>query len=239
MNIEILLVIIGIIIAIIFGYFQVIVPFVKGEVKFSMSWPFVVKDTVSTIIKTGSQPNGHLSANGYSVGRFRANVYLDLLGGGDQVFDRHNLNFNYQHKWVLLPNSIQKKRESWIKEEENEAKINGSAFFNGPAIRLHSFQLNVYQSSGGDERKMPLLQFRPTCWYDYVVSNRRIDMGVSVPEKSFTTIRAEYADERTLILTRKIDWIQLSNILTVSVVLVTEDCWTLLGLRTNLVLVKS
>ena len=246
MDIQIILVIIGIIIAIIFGCFQVIVPFVKGEVKISKSWPFVVKATVSQNIQTGEPNtkeqqqqdilvNGPLSAIGYSVGRFRANVYLDLLGGGDQAFDRQSLNFDYQHEWMLLPNPIQEKREPWIKEEENEAKIKGSAFFNGPAVRLHSFQINVFQSSGGDERKRPLLQFRPTCWYDYVVSNRRIDMEVFVPEKGFTTIRAEYADERTLIITRRIDWVQLSNILTVSVVFVTKDRWTLLGLRTNLV----
>jgi hypothetical protein len=239
MNIEIILVTIGVIIAIIFGYFQVIVPFVKGEVKISKSWPFVVvKDTVNPKTKkktTNPIVNGPLTDIGYSIGQFRANVYLDLLGGGHQVFDRQNLNFDYQHEWVLLPNPIQEKREPWIKEEENETKIKGSAFFNGPAVRLHSFQLNVFQSSGGDERKRPLLQFRPTCWYDYVVSNRRIDMEVFVPEKGFTTIRAEYADERTLIITRRIDWVQLYNILTVSVVLVTKDRWTLLGLRTNLV----
>ncbi len=38
-----ILTIVGLLIAIIFGYFQVIVPFVKGEVKFSKTWPFVTK----------------------------------------------------------------------------------------------------------------------------------------------------------------------------------------------------
>ena len=36
-----LLTILGIIIAIIFGYLQVVVPFIKGEVRFSKRFPYV------------------------------------------------------------------------------------------------------------------------------------------------------------------------------------------------------
>jgi len=43
-----LLTIIGVIIALIFGYLQVIVPFVKGEVRFSKKFPFVIGTTTET-----------------------------------------------------------------------------------------------------------------------------------------------------------------------------------------------
>lgn len=242
MDIQIILVIIGIIIAIIFGYFQVIVPFVKGEVKISKSWPFVVKATISQNIQTEKSntkeqqqiamfKNAHSSDIGYQVGRFRANVFMDLLGGGDQVFDRQTLKFNYQHEWVPLPKPIDAQRERWIAEEQMKAKSKGrTAPYNGPAVRLHSFQLTL---SGGDEKKSPILQFRPTCWFDYVVSNNSIDREVFVPGKGITTIRDEYADEGTLIQRKGIAWVQLSNILTVTVVLVTKDKWTLLRSRSD------
>ena len=43
-----LLTILGIIIALIFGYLQVVVPFIKGEVRFSKRFPFVETAEVST-----------------------------------------------------------------------------------------------------------------------------------------------------------------------------------------------
>ncbi|HYU98450.1 MAG TPA: hypothetical protein VE977_06460, partial [Pyrinomonadaceae bacterium] len=46
-------------------------------------------------------------------------------------------------------------------------------------------------------------------------------------------IRNEYADISRLINTRNVNWVELSNILTVSIVLVTRDNWTLLGQRTS------
>lgn len=171
--------------------------------------------------------------NRYKIGRFSANVYLGLLGGGDQVFDYKTLEFEYEHKWELLPQPIKEKRDSWISDMEKDAKFKNYEFFNGPAIRLHSFHLKTYQSPTGKEMRNPLLVFRPTCWYDYAVSNKKIDENVLVPDKGLTSIRSEYADFGRLLEERDIDWIKLSNILTVSVVLLTKDKWILIGKRTK------
>ncbi len=50
--VSLLLTIIGIIIAMVFGYLQVVVPFIKGEVKFSKHFPFVESPEATTAAKS-------------------------------------------------------------------------------------------------------------------------------------------------------------------------------------------
>lgn len=179
-------------------------------------------------------PKLQLPARRYRVGNITANVFMDLMGGGDQSFDCNNLNFEYEHVVEPLPEPIEARRDSRIKQLEAEARERGHVFFNGPAIRLHSFSLNITQASNGREEKNPILYFRPTNWYDYALSNRNLDEKILIPGRNvITTIRDEYADEEKLVTTRTIQWIKLTNILTVTVIMVSQDGKTLLGRRTD------
>ena len=170
----------------------------------------------------------------YRVGNVEARVLVDLFGGGDDTFDRRSLLFEYQHSWVPLSPLIEPFKDTWVSEARAEASRQRRELFNGPCIRLHAFKPNVDQSDDGSERKTPILSFRPTCWFDYVASNRQLDREIQVGER-ISTLRAKCADETRLILSREIDWIPLSNILTVSLVFVTCDRWTIVGHRSNLV----
>jgi len=168
-------------------------------------------------------------ARRYRVGKIETDVYMDLLGGGDQWFDRTNLTFDYKHEWMPLPELIEKDREPSMAAVEKEAKEKGHILFNGPAIRLHSFDLNVVQSKNGKEEKNPVLHLRPTCWHDFVLTNRRLDEKI----QGDLTIRDLYADEDKLVTKRNVDWIELTNILCITVVMLTSDNYTLLGRRTE------
>ena len=179
-------------------------------------------------------PKLQLPARRYRVGNITANVFMDLLGGGDQSFDCNNLSFEYEHVVEPLPEPIEARRDARLKQLEAEARERGHVFFNGPAIRLHSFSLNITQASNGREEKNPILYFRPTSWYDYALSNRNLDEKILIPGRNvITTIRDEYADEDKLVTTRTIQWIKLTNILTVTVIMVSQDGKTLLGRRTD------
>jgi nucleoside phosphorylase len=171
----------------------------------------------------------------YTVGNISTNVYMDLIGGGDEVFDKKSIYFDYVHDFIPLPKPIERDREAVIGKLEQKTKESGTAFFNGPAIRLHSYGLNIKQCDDGEERKEPILHLRPTCWYDFALSNNRLDDQIYIPGKGFSTIRREYADEERLVLERTIDSIELTNILCITVVLTTRDNWTLVGIRTKLV----
>lgn len=175
----------------------------------------------------------------YQVGRFIANVFVELLDGGDAGFKRGSLRFKYRHKWEHLPKPVQEKQELWIREQQRDARVKKHDFFNGPAIRLHSLHPNTQQTTPGPEGKNPIIELRPSCWYDYAASNKQIDQKVFVPGKGMVSIRSEYADFSRLLSTRNVNWVRLSNILTISIVLVVRDPnskkgkWTLLGQRTD------
>lgn len=177
--------------------------------------------------------NERLIIPGYSLGSVNAEVYLGLLGGGTEIFTRQTLTFQYDHEWVPLPDIINEQRDILIADQVKDAQLKGHELFNGPAIRLHSFNLGIYQDKNGEEKKCPQLFLRPTCWYDYSISNKIIDKKFLISGKGESTIRNEYADATRLLRTHSIDWIQLSNILTITVVLITKDSWTLLGRRTR------
>ncbi len=175
-----------------------------------------------------------LPSRRYRIGNISANVFMDLMGGGDFSFDCNNLNFEYEHVVEPLPESIEARRDSRLKQLESDARERGHVFFNGPAIRLHSFSLNIIQAPNGREEKNPILFFRPTSWYDYALSNRNLEEKVLIAERNVvTTIRDEYADESKLVTTRTIQWIKLTNILTVTVIMVSQDGKILLGRRTD------
>lgn len=198
------------------------------QVELYKNWNDGMRRIIQTISPTGKQ----FSARRYRIGDVQADVYMDLLGGGDQYFDRNNLKFEYKHEWASLPEPIERGRKTRIENMEREAKEKGQIFFNGPAIRLQSFDLNVIQSTNGKEEKQPILYLRPTCWHDFALANRDINEKILVG-KDYKTIKEEYADENNLVSSRNVDWIQLTNILTISIVMVTRDNWTLLGRRTK------
>lgn len=171
----------------------------------------------------------------YRIGQVEARARVDLLGGGDETFGRADFQFEYQHEWIPLDPEITARREAWLAEQIEDARAHHKELFNGPCMRLHSFQPGTEQSADGSECKRPILSFRPTCWFDHIVSNRRLDRPFEIEAGRSTTLRALCADEAQLLATRNIADIHLSNILTVSVVLVTPDGWTIIGRRTNLV----
>lgn len=171
----------------------------------------------------------------YTVGRIPTNVYMDLLGGGDDTYDKNTLSFDYTHEWTPLPDAVENEREAVLDKLKKNASDKGVVFFNGPAVRLHSLDLNIYQSNDGEERKNPKLHLRPTCWYDFAISNNRLDDKIYIPNKGYTTIRKEFADEEKISTTRSLDWIRLTNILCITLILETRDEWTLIGRRTRLV----
>ncbi|HXF40494.1 MAG TPA: toll/interleukin-1 receptor domain-containing protein, partial [Blastocatellia bacterium] len=121
----------------------------------------------------------------YGVGRFTANVYLGLLDGHDGGFTRESIQFAYNRNWKILPDPIEQKRDVWIKDMDQDARIHGKVFFNGPAIRLDSLDYNPHS---GTEVKTPVLEFRPTCWHDYAISNKQIEESVLVPGKGLVSI---------------------------------------------------
>ncbi len=208
----------------------------------NLQWLSLSRDWEGTLIKLftalqpdtqSSSPRGMRATMRYRVGQAEARVLVDLLGGGDETFDRRSIQFEYLHEWVPLSPLISERRDRWIEEEKEDAQRRAKELFNGPCVRLHSFRLNIDQSDDGDERKRPTLILRPTCWFDYVVSNKRLDQALLIAPSQLTTLRAECADEGRLCSTRETAWIALSNILTVSVVLLTTDRWTVVGRRTN------
>lgn len=190
-------------------------------------------DGIDKILKTIFPRREQFIAERYTIGRFKTEVYMGLLGGGDQVFDYQNLLFTYNPDREPLPKVLEDERKTLMPKLEADAKSNNRVLFNGPAIRLHSFDLNI-QHTTGEELKRPILHFKPTCWYDYVLSNQRLDEEILFDGKR-QTIRSLFADEDALETKGNIDWVKLSNILTVSVVLITRDNWTLIAYRRRIV----
>jgi hypothetical protein len=199
----------------------------------------VVKDLTREVAginrrqRQSREPDSHTTRLRYAIGQVEAKVAL-LLGTGDESFDWRTMRFEYSHEWVPLHPLIDSHREQWIAEEAVDARERDITLFNGPCVRLHSFGPGVNQAGDGTERKTPVLSLRPTCWFDYVASNRWLDREFAGPDGKVITLRPELADERA-ILDLQPSRIQLSNILTVSVVLLTEDGWTVVGRRTGLV----
>lgn len=169
----------------------------------------------------------------YQVGKIHAKVWLGLLGGGDDKYSSQNLRFEYEHVYVPLPEPIEAERDQVISRLAREAKEGNREFFNSPTIRLHSISLGLHQTLNGHEAKAPLFKFRPTCWYDYALSNQRLAELIFIPGQGTMTIRDAYADENTLLLYRNTEWLRLSNILTISVVLRSEDEYTLVSRRSR------
>lgn len=170
-------------------------------------------------------------ATRYQVGDKETDVYMELLDSGLKSFDKTNLTFQYEHQWMPVPGPIEEHREAWLAEEKTKAPKAG--FFNGPCVRLHSIDKNPIQAKNGQEEMQAILYFQPTCWFDYLISNRTLNKEILVPGKGRTTVREAYASEETLVDEGNVDWIQLSNILTVTDILYTNDGWTLIGRRTK------
>ncbi len=179
-------------------------------------------------VPEAAEPAAPPATGYYRVGCVEAHTQVDLLGGGDEVFDRRSIRFEYQHVWAPLHPLVEEHKQEWLKEALAEADERGTQRFNGPCVRLHSFQPGIGQAADGAERKAPVLSLRPTRWFDHICSNRRMDKEFTVSPGRFTTLRAACADEER-VATRRIEEIALSNILTVSVVLVTPDGWTIVA----------
>lgn len=173
------------------------------------------------ICKAIGEPELLLSKNPYyQVGKIRADIFLDLLGGGDEEFTSNDVRIDYEHVFSDLPPIINESREEVLHKIREYNEANGREFFNGPTIRLHAVNLGIDQDPGGEEKKHPILLFRPTSWFDYVLTNQRLDVPIS---GLGLTLREAYADESRLVNSRRIDWIPFSNILTCTVVLISRD----------------
>ncbi len=183
------------------------------RVDLSADWSAGVRALYDVLSKSAllrsPYPDPIAKAHRYQVGAVIAAVFPNLLGGGDEAFRWDEVAFHYEHEKVPLPEAIESQRELLIAGEK--ARRSRKVFFDGPTVRLHDIGLGMYQDPSGPERKRPVLHLRPSSWFDYVLTNQRLDEPV--PELG-TTLRQAYADEVRLVTSRTIDWVPFSNILT-------------------------
>ena len=78
-----------------------------------------------------------------------------------QVYEKYEseLTIDNSEKQEVIIRELTKEKEIWIKEEEDSADEEGYEFFNGPCIRLHAFNLNLFQSSRGEELKSQFFNY--------------------------------------------------------------------------------
>lgn len=204
------------------------------RVDLSADWSAGVRALYDVLSKSAllrsPYPDPITKAPDYQVGAVTAAVFPSLLGGGDEAFLWDAVAFYYKHEKVPLPEAIESQRGVLVAREQ--ARRCRKVFFDGPTVRLHSIDLGVCQDPSGAERKRPILHLRPSTWFDYVLTNQRLDEPI--PELG-ATLRQKYADEVRLITSRTIDWVPFSNILTCTVVLLSSDGHVRLTKRSDLV----
>jgi hypothetical protein len=189
-------------------------------------------DGIGQLVQRARSSTRGVAAPRYMVGDVSVEVYMDLLGGG-QSYSWREVQFAYDHAFTPLPPELEATRARVVEQETLLAKAKDREFFNGPCIRLQQARLNIGASDPSAERKEPQFLLRPTCWHDYAVANKHIDAHMAESASPHQTAREMFADESRLVTSRRVDWIPLSNILTCSVVLLTSDMHTLIGLRTD------
>ena len=147
--------------------------------------------------------------------------------------DGLDLSFRYTHDLRKPPRDFTDAYRNLARLAEQRAQEGGYPHFNGPNTRLiRCSEENTRQLSDGSERKGIVLELGPVSWEEHTVYNCFLDQAF--PEFGGETIRSKFANEKRLYSEgADLRWCELSNVLTVNIVLISRDGYGLVQRRSK------
>jgi transcriptional regulator with XRE-family HTH domain len=157
------------------------------------------------------------------------NVYL-VCGNHIEPLE---ISIAYRHSRLKIPKKIEPVYLQLAALARTSAEKAGYPYFNGPNTRLlRVTESNTRQLATGREQRGVNFELGPVSWEEYTVLNEFLDFEV-FNEKT-TTIRKALADERQLFDNcGDLRWCQLSNILCIAAIPITNDGFGLIQHRSR------
>jgi hypothetical protein len=142
---------------------------------------------------------------------------IRIVGAADEIFPPEAVHVIPDTTPYKIPVHFQLDRDKIISSLEEEAKREGTMFYDGPHTRLIDFRATPVEET---EQKHLELKLGPIGWYDYAVVNWEV--GKMLGRRTINEVLS-YVDLNEIAISGIIRNVKLSNILDTAITLVTSE----------------
>ncbi len=153
---------------------------------------------------------------------------LRLVGAGTEVFAANDILVATKNEPYAIPIKYRNKRDALVEELIAKAASNHNVLFDGPTVRLLSYQILVPDPN--TERKTLRLVFGPLSYFDYAITRRISDASM---EDAGIDRLEEFVNIARIAAGEDISLNTLSNIVDTATTVITSDGYLLYVERTT------